>query len=73
MKKEVGMINFKGELEFYEPELNVGDARDLSFLQNNSVDLICAHPQEGENLNLSTFTEYLKIVHKYILVYEVIK
>ena len=28
----------------YEPELFVGDARDLSFLQNNSVDLICAHP-----------------------------
>ena len=28
----------------YEPELSVGDARDLSFLQDNSVDLICAHP-----------------------------
>lgn len=27
-----------------EPELLVGDARDLSFLQDNSVDLICAHP-----------------------------
>ncbi|MCD6420589.1 MAG: methyltransferase domain-containing protein [Synergistetes bacterium] len=28
----------------YEPELSVGDARNLSFLQDNSVDLICAHP-----------------------------
>lgn len=31
-------------LKVYEPELLVGDARDLSFLQDNSVDLICAHP-----------------------------
>lgn len=30
--------------ETYEPELWVGDARDLSFLQHESVDLICAHP-----------------------------
>jgi DNA modification methylase len=30
--------------QIYEPELLVGDARDLSFLQDNSVDLICAHP-----------------------------
>jgi len=28
----------------YEPELLVGDARNLSFLEVNSVDLICAHP-----------------------------
>lgn len=28
----------------YEPTLLVGDARDLSFLENNSIDLICAHP-----------------------------
>lgn len=28
----------------YEPELSVADARDLSFLQDNSIDLICAHP-----------------------------
>ena len=30
--------------QIYEPELLVGDARDLSFQQDNSVDLICAHP-----------------------------
>jgi DNA modification methylase len=30
--------------QVYEPELSVGDARNLSFLQDNSIDLICAHP-----------------------------
>jgi len=30
--------------QVYEPELCVGDARDLSFLPDNSIDLICAHP-----------------------------
>ncbi len=28
----------------YEPDLYVGDARNLSFIPNNSVDLICTHP-----------------------------
>ncbi len=28
----------------YEPTTFVGDARDLSFLSENSIDLICAHP-----------------------------
>lgn len=32
------------DFEVYEPELIVGDARDLSFLKDNSVDLICSHP-----------------------------
>jgi DNA modification methylase len=31
-------------LKIYEPELSVGDARGLSSLQDNSIDLICAHP-----------------------------
>ncbi len=30
--------------QIYEPELSVGDARNLSFLLDNSIDLICAHP-----------------------------
>ena len=34
----------EGYPEVYEPELSVADARDLSFLQDNSIDLICAHP-----------------------------
>ncbi|GAB4534425.1 MAG: hypothetical protein Kow0063_17500 [Anaerolineae bacterium] len=31
-------------LSLYEPEVSVGDARDLSEIPDNSVDLICAHP-----------------------------
>jgi DNA modification methylase len=30
--------------KIYEPELFTGDARDLSFLKEDSIDLICAHP-----------------------------
>jgi len=30
--------------QIYEPELSVGDARNLSSLPDNSMDLICAHP-----------------------------
>ena len=34
----------KNHVQIYEPKLLVGDARDLSSLKDNSVDLICAHP-----------------------------
>lgn len=34
----------KKYLKVYEPKLSVGDARDLSFLDDNSIDLICTHP-----------------------------
>lgn len=42
-------VNFKiprffDEFEIYEPQIQVGDARDLSDLPNESIDLICAHP-----------------------------
>jgi DNA modification methylase len=40
--------------KIYEPELRVGDARDLSLLKNNSVDLICAHPPYA---NIIHYTE----------------
>jgi len=30
--------------QIHEPKLFAGDARDLSFLQDGSVDLICSHP-----------------------------
>ncbi|MGB9591642.1 MAG: DNA methyltransferase, partial [Candidatus Kryptoniota bacterium] len=33
-----------GLLQIYEPEVSVGDARELSGIRDNSVDLICAHP-----------------------------
>jgi len=42
--QQLTFIDEKNHLKVYEPELSVGDARDLSFLQDNSVDLICAHP-----------------------------
>ena len=42
--QQMTFISEKSPIKVYEPELMVGDARDLSFLQDNSVDLICAHP-----------------------------
>jgi len=42
--QQLTFVNKESHLEVYEPELKVGDARDLSFLQDNSIDLICAHP-----------------------------
>jgi len=63
--------------KFFEPELIVGDARDLSFLENDSIDLICAHPpyaniihytdsKEGDLsfLNIDDFLEEMLTVAK---------
>ncbi|NLI97334.1 methyltransferase domain-containing protein [bacterium] len=44
---DIQQLNFLKEtdhLEIYDPELRIGDARNLSFLNDNSIDLICAHP-----------------------------
>ncbi|WP_369019349.1 DNA methyltransferase [Thermatribacter velox] len=41
---ELPLFSSENPLKIYEPELRTGDARDLSFLEDNSVDLICAHP-----------------------------
>ncbi|MCK4352326.1 50S ribosomal protein L11 methyltransferase [candidate division WOR-3 bacterium] len=30
--------------QIYEPELSVSNARNLSFIENDSIELICAHP-----------------------------
>jgi len=38
-------------LTIYEPELLIGDARDLSFLRDDSIDLICAHPPYANIIN----------------------
>jgi DNA modification methylase len=43
--------------QFYEPELSVGDARDLSFLDNNSIDLICAHPPYSNIIHYTSSEE----------------
>jgi DNA modification methylase len=42
--KQFIFIDEERYLNIYEPRLFVGDARNLSFLQDNSIDLICAHP-----------------------------
>jgi len=55
-----------GEQQFqkiYEPELFVGDARGLSFIKNNSVDLICAHPPYA---NIIQYTEQEKADLSYL-------
>lgn len=41
-------------LPLYEPEVRVGDARDLSDIPDNSVDLICAHPPYAGIIKYST-------------------
>lgn len=58
----------------YEPELRVGDARDLSFLENNSVDLICSHPpysniiyytnKKNGDLSFLSMEDYLQEMEK---------
>ncbi|MBC8525668.1 MAG: class I SAM-dependent methyltransferase [Candidatus Cloacimonetes bacterium] len=42
--QQLSLSKGKSRVNVYEPELMVGDARDLSFLQDDSIDLICAHP-----------------------------
>ncbi|NWF77648.1 MAG: hypothetical protein HXY36_03535 [Chloroflexi bacterium] len=48
---------FLGELSSWEPEVSVGDARDLSDLFDNSIDLICAHPPYAGIINYSSKVE----------------
>jgi methylase of polypeptide subunit release factors len=42
--KQLTLLSEESHLKIYEPELSVGDARNLSFLKDNSIDLVCAHP-----------------------------
>ena len=42
--KQLTFTDEETHLQIYEPQVLVGDARDLCFLQDNSIDLICAHP-----------------------------
>jgi SAM-dependent methyltransferase len=41
----------------YEPDVKVGDARDLSDIPDNSVDLICAHPPYAGIIKYSSSIE----------------
>ncbi len=43
--------------QIYEPELSVRDARDLSFLRKDSVDLICAHPPYADIIHYTDSKE----------------
>lgn len=45
------------ELPVYEPWVSVGDARDLSYIPDNTVDLICAHPPYAGIINYSPCIE----------------
>lgn len=48
---------FLGGHSSWEPEVSVGDARDLSDLFDNGVDLICAHPPYAGIINYSSKVE----------------
>lgn len=41
---QLKLVEKDNQYEIYEPEVMVGDARNLKFLQDNSIDLICSHP-----------------------------
>jgi len=77
IKKNLNFIielDKKDNFEIYEPHVIKGDARDLSLLDNESIDLICAHPPysniikysnsiEGD-LSLYNINEFLKEMDK---------
>lgn len=43
--------------EEYQPELYLGDARNLDFIQNESIDLICSHPPYSNIIKYSNNIE----------------
>ncbi len=51
VEHQLNLVGRENQLKVYEPELSVGDARDLSFLKNNSIDLICSHPPYANIIN----------------------
>lgn len=55
-------LNFQAPLgllegPIYEPEVSVGDARDLSDIPDSSIDLICAHPPYAGIIGYSAAAE----------------
>jgi DNA modification methylase len=72
--QQLTFIDNERQLKIYEPELFVGDARDLSFLKDDSIDLICAHPPYADiihytnykngDLSFLTVEDYLKEMEK---------
>lgn len=55
--EQLNLIGEANHLKIYEPQLMVGDARELSFLEDNSIDLICAHPPYANILHYTDFKE----------------
>lgn len=55
--QQLTLIDKQTPPQIYEPELLVGDARDLSWLRNDSVDLICAHPPYANIIHYTDFKE----------------
>lgn len=45
------------EHQLFQPDVSVGDARDLSDIDDNSVDLICAHPPYAGIISYSSKVE----------------
>ena len=48
---------FQDNYEIFEPEVSVGDARDLSDIPDEGIDLICAHPPYAGIINYSSKVE----------------
>ncbi|MDI6732462.1 MAG: DNA methyltransferase [Planctomycetota bacterium] len=55
--RQLSFIGEENPSQLYEPELRVGDARNLSFLKDNSIDLICAHPPYADIVHYTNQTE----------------
>jgi len=43
-EEQLTLFEPKSNFRIYEPQVLAGDARNLSFLPDDSIDLICAHP-----------------------------
>ena len=74
LSQQLTFTDGEKRLQIYEPELSVGDARELSFIKDDSIDLICAHPPyaniihytDSKESDLSFFDmdDYLKEMSK---------
>jgi SAM-dependent methyltransferase len=55
--EQVTFLSDTIHLQTYEPQLLVGDARGLSFLDKDSVDLICSHPPYANIIHYTDFEQ----------------
>ena len=54
---QLAFVDDETNLQIYEPELFVSDARDLSSLPEGSIDLICAHPPYANIIHYTNYQE----------------